>query len=303
MNVTIKQLRAVVSLASTGSFRGAAEAVHVSPPALSIAIAQLEGELGIRLFDRTSRQVRVSEVGERFIEHARRVLADIDAMMLEVGDAAAARKGVVTIASVASIAGRVLPLALQRIGEAYPGIEVRLVDDVGSQVMAAVRERTADFGLVTVPDAPGDDVTCEVLHQDAFYLAFHQGHPLARKRSVSWSDVRGQRVIGLSGSTATLDLVDRELRKQAIEPASTFKVSQLSVAHALLDAAFGVCILPEIALPPASQASVAAALLGRPRLWRPVAACRLRNRSLSPAAEAALRIIRELFREHPWQRH
>jgi len=302
MNVTIKQLRAVVSLASTASFRSAAEATHVSPPALSIAIAQLEGELGVRLFDRTSRQVSVSEIGARFIENARRVLADVDNMLQDVGDAAAARKGVVTIASVASIAGRVLPLALQRIAESFPGIEVRLVDDVGNQVISAVRERNADFGLTTAPEFATDDMICEPLHQDAFYLAFHKDHRLARKRVINWSDIQGERVIGLSDATASFSLVDRELRKQTIQSASTFTVSQLSVAHALLDAAFGICVLPEIALPPPTQPHVVAALLRRPRLWRSIVACRLRNRSLSPAAEAALRIVRELFHEHPWQR-
>lgn len=301
MNVTIKQLRAVVNLGRTGSFRSAAEATHVSPPALSIAIAQLEAELGVKLFDRTSRRVSASEVGQRFLENARRVLADIDSMMLDVNDAAAAKKGVVTLASVASIASRVLPLVFQRIAESFPGIEVRLIDDVGKKVISAVRERNADFGLMTAPEVPTTDMICEPLHKDAFYLAFHRSHRLSGKKAVTWKDIRGERLIGLNDSTASLNIVDRELRRQSIQSASTFTVSNLGVAHSLLEADFGVCLLPEIALPAPSKLEVSATLLTKPRAWRSIVACRLKNRSLSPAAEAALGVVREVFLERRWQ--
>lgn len=302
MNVTIRQLRAVVSLSATGSFRRSAEQTHVSSPALSIAIAQLERDLGVTLFDRTSRQVRVSEVGQRFVENARRVLADYDHMLLDIGDVAAAKRGVVTIASVASIAARVLPAALQRISELFPGIEVRLVDDVGSKVIFAVKERVADFALMTAPTAHDDDIAAEPLHRDPFYLAFHSSHRLSRKKTLAWSDLAGERLIGLNDSTASASIVDAELRRQSIQCASTLAVSHLSVAHGMLDANFGVCALPEIALPATRHPDVVARLLTQPRAWRPIAACRLRARALSPAAEAALGVIREAFRRQSWKR-
>ena len=296
MNVTIKQLRAVVSLADEGTFRGAAEANHVTPPAMSIAIAELERELGVTLFDRTSRRVGPTTAGARFVESARRILGDIDVLLLDIGDVAAARTGTVTIASVASIGSRVLPKVFRMLARSNPAVEVRLIDDVGNKVVAAVRERAADFGLLTEPEALEGDLSCEPLHDDPFHVAFPKTHRFARKRRVAWSDLENEVLIGMTDMTASSGIVDRELRRQSIRLACTVRVAQLSVAHGMLDAGLGVCVLPEIALPPRAQTSVGAARLHRPTAVRSIVACRLRHRSLSPAAAIALEVVRQALR-------
>jgi DNA-binding transcriptional LysR family regulator len=297
MNVTIKQLRAAVALVRCGTFRGAAEAMHVSPPALSIAISELERALGVSLFDRTSRRVRTSEAGARFTESAQRVLADIDRMLLEIGDVAAARRGTVTIACVASIASRILPPSLLRMAKSYPEIDVRLIDDFGAQVVAAVKDRHADFGLTTAPAEPSGDLAYEPIHDDPLYLAFPKGHRLTGRRVVCWSDINGERLIGLKSSAGSFEVVDRQLRAQSIRPEHTLAVSHLSVAHAMVEAGLGVCVLPQTAIPGPIGRTRYAAPLQRPRISRSIVMCRLRDRSLSPAATAALGIIRGTFAE------
>ena len=296
MNVTLKQLRAAVALVRSGTFREAAEALHISPPALSIAIAELERSLGVTLFDRTSRRVQTSEAGARFAENAQRVLADIDRMLLEISDVAAAKSGAVTIACVASVASRVLPPALLRMAKTYPSIDVRLLDDVGANVVAAVKDRHADFGLTTAPASAASDLVYEPIHDDPIYLAFPRGHHLTGRRVVRWSDINGERLIGLSSSAGSFAVVDRQFSTQSIQPAHTLVVSHLSVAHAMVEAGLGVCVLPETALPRVGRTS-GAALLQRPRVSRSIVVCRLRHRSLSPAATTTLGVIRGVFAE------
>jgi len=297
MNVTLKQLRAVVALAQCGAFRRAAETMHVSPPALSIAIGELERSLGVSLFDRTSRSVRASDAGARFAISAQRILADVDQMLLEIGDIAAAKSGAVRIACVASIASRILPPVLLRAVKKYPSIDVRLLDDVGTNVVAAVKDRNCDFGLTTAPEVPDDELAFEPIHDDPFYLIFPKGHRLTGRRVVRWSDINGERLIGLSSSSGSFNVLDQQLRAQSIQPTHTLTISHLSVAHAMVEAGLGVCVLPEIAVPRRTSRSVGSAPLERPRVARSIVCCRLRDRSLSPAATAILSLIRDVFAE------
>jgi DNA-binding transcriptional LysR family regulator len=271
--------------------------MHVSPAALSIAIGDLERALGVRLFDRTSRSVRASEAGAKFATSAQRVLADVDRMLLEIGDVAAAKSGTVSIACVASIASRILPPALLRAARKHPSIDVRLLDDVGANVVAAVKDRQVDFGLTTAPEVPADELAYEPIHDDPLYLTFPKGHRLSGRRVVRWSDINGERLIGLSSSSGSFNVVDQQLRKQSIQPAHTLTVSHLSVAHAMVEAGVGVCVLPETAVPRRISRASDSALLERPRVARSIVFCRLRDRSLSPAATAILSLIREVFAE------
>ena len=114
MAVSLRHLRAAVSVARHGSFRRAAESAHLSQPALSLTVAELEQALGVTLFDRTSRSVNATDLGAAFVEGAARVLGDFDRLVKEVGDVARSRRGHVVVSCVSSLAGRVMPLAMRQ---------------------------------------------------------------------------------------------------------------------------------------------------------------------------------------------
>jgi DNA-binding transcriptional LysR family regulator len=299
MTVTLRQLRAAVGVAQHGSFRRAADAVHLSQPALSLAISELEGALGVTLFDRTSRSVTTTELGAFFVQGATRILGDFDRLVQEVGGVAQSRRGRVVVSCVSSLAGRIMPLALQVCAEHHPQVDVIVHDDVAQQVLSAVRSRDADFGLTMAPAELGEGMLFEPLHEDRFHLVCVRDHRLATRRRVAWRDLDGENLISLSTSSGTHQMIQEQLARQSVKLARNTPVSHLSTVHGMLEAGFGVAILPVIALPIAGHPTLVARPLVGPNLSRTIGAYRRRDRSLSPAADALLEVVRTILRDFP----
>ena len=272
---------------STGSFRRAAEELQFSQPALSLAVSELEEALGVVLFDRTSRSVSTTELGVSFVEGAARVLGDFGQLVQEFGDIAKSRRGRVVVSCVSSIAGRVsLPLALQRCAKRYPQVDVTVHDEVAQEVLSAVRNRTADFALTIAPADPGDDMLFEPLHQGRFHLVCSKDHRLANRSRVAWRELDGEDLISLSTTSGTRQIIGDELVRQGIVPARSTPVSHLSTVHGMLEAGYGVAVLPVIALPVSGHPTLVAIPLVKPELARTIGAYRRRDRSVAAGGQS-----------------
>ncbi|WP_077001098.1 LysR family transcriptional regulator [Variovorax sp. KK3] len=297
MNVTIRHLRAAVAVGAHASFRRAAEAVHVSQPALSLAISELERELGVTLFDRTSRQVSTTELGASFLQGAVRVLGDFDRLVQEVGDVAKSRRGRVMVTCVSSVAGRVMPLAIRRCAQRYPEVEVSMQDDVAAGILASVQAGAVDLGVTVEPAAPGHGMVFEPLKQDRFHFVCDRRHPLAAKQRVAWADLNGQHLIALSTSSGMARIVQDELTRNHVVLARSTAVSHLATVHGMLEAGFGIGVLPTIALPVADHPTLTSRPLVRPALSRTIGIYRRKDRALAPAAAAFVEMLREVLKE------
>lgn len=299
MNISLRQLRAAVSIAEYGSFRRAAESLHLSQPALSLTIAELERALGVTLFDRTSRSVSATEMGHFFVQGAARVLGDLDRLVSDVTEAAQSRRGRVVVSCVSSIAGRVMPAAIVECARRFPQVDVIVRDDVAQQVLSAVRTREADFGLTIEPAELPEEMGFEALHKDRFHLACRRDHPLAQRRRVSWQDLNGQHLILLSTTSGIHRTVHDELIRQDIQVTRQMPVSHLSTVHGMLESGFGVAVLPVLALPVAGHPTLVTLPLTKPLMHRMVGIFHRRDRSFSPAAMALLEVLRSLVRSLP----
>lgn len=296
MHVTLRHLRAAVAVAQHGSFRRAADTLHVSQPALSLAVHELESALGVSLFDRTSRSVVSTELGRFFVQGATRLLADFDHLIQETGDAARSRRGKVVVSCVSSIAGRVMPLAIQHCAKRYPEVEVVIRDDVATQVLALVQAGVADFALTIAPPTLADGMQFEPLLNDPFYVVCDHRHVLAKRRTVAWKALDGESLIELSTSSGTHQMVRDELARSHARPSRSTAVSHLSTVHGLLEAGHGVAVLPRIALPVADHPTLVSRPLVQPTVARAIGIYRRRDRSLAPAANALAESMRAVLK-------
>jgi DNA-binding transcriptional LysR family regulator len=296
MNISFRQLRAAVSIAEHGSFRRAAESLHLSQPALSLTIAELERALGVTLFDRTSRSVSATEMGNFFVHGAARVLSDLDRLVNDVTEVAQSRRGRVVVSCVSSIAGRVMPLALIECARRFPQVDVIVRDDVAQQVLSAVRTREADFGLTIEPAELPEETVFEALQKDRFHLACRRDHPLAKRRRVSWKDLNGHSLILLSTTSGIHRTIDDELVRQNIQLERQTPVSHLSTVHGMLESGFGVAVLPVLGLPVSKHPTLVTLPLTQPVLHRTIGIFHRKDRSFSPAAAALLDVLRSVLR-------
>ena len=288
INFDLQQLQAFVAVAERGSFRAAAEQIHLSAPALSRRIDKLETILGARLFNRTTRAVELTPMGRVFLERARAALDDLEFAILGISDIAASSSGRVTVACVPSAAIHFLPSVLGAFTEQYPLIRVRVIDEAAGQVLASVISGESDFGISFLDrQVPGVDF--EPIHTDPFVLAMRRDHRLAGRASLAWSDLGDERLMTAARSSGNRQLLDDAMARAGVDPVYRFEVSHMATLLGMVEAGLGVAAVPRLALPESHPSMVGVPLLS-PAVSRVL--------GLTTRHGAALRAPAKMFHAH-----
>lgn len=297
MNINLRQLRTFLAVARMGHFRRAAESVHLTQPAVSRQIAELESELGVRLFDRTTREVVVTESG-RYLESAlARVLDELETVLGQVQTEGERRRGKVRVASVPTLSASLMPTAISTCLGRFPELTILLGDQPQHQVLDAVRGGEVDFGVAIEPP-PGEEFDVQTIMHDAFVLVCPRDHPLAKKRRIDWQALAAVPLVLLDHGSGSRRLIDAAFDERGIEPSIVQQVGHPQTAFSLVAAGLGVCVTPGLSLSMPLDPSLASRPL-TPTVRREVVLIRRRNRSLSPPAEAAWHVIADVATQ--WQ--
>ena len=283
MNLSTRQLRAFLSLVTERNFTRAAAATHLSQPAFSALIAQMEAAIGFRLFDRSTRNVRLSAEGEAFEPAARRVLGEMEAAFAAVTARAELRRGRVTVALLPSLAADWLPPVLARFREGHPGIEVQVVDVLSDACIDAVRSGRADFALAATR-AETDELKADSFCSDRFYLVCPIDHPLADARQVRPQDLAAWPFIHLSRTSSVRQYIDASTHP-AVLPA-IMEVDQLATVAGMVAAGLGISVVPALSLYQFRSPALRVRKLPWPSLRRSIYLVRRRDRALSLAGSA-----------------
>ena len=293
-NVSTRQLQAFVALAEQRSFTRAAALCHLSQPAFSALIGQLEATLGLRLFDRSTRHVAPTPEGEAFEVSARRVLGEFDAALTGVSDHLARRRGRVSVALLPSLAAGWLPEILRSYRADHPGVEIEVADVLSEPCVELVRNGQADFALAaTRVDTP--ELRAEPFCSDDFHLVCPVGHPLLALREVRPRDVAAYAFVHMARNSSVRQYLDAALHPLQMQ--TLMEVDQLATAMGMVRAGLGVSMMPALTLFHFAQPGVATRPLSWPGLKRRIYLVRRREGSLSLAAQSLV----ERVKAHPPQ--
>ncbi|MFT3720717.1 LysR family transcriptional regulator [Pseudorhodoferax sp.] len=282
-NVSVRQLQAFVALAEQRSFTRAAALCHLSQPAFSALIGQLEATLGLRLFDRSTRHVAPTAEGQAFEAAARRVLAEFDAAVAGVSDQLARRRGRVSIALLPSLAAGWLPGVLRAYRAAYPGVEIEVADVLSEPCVERVRNGQADFALAAIR-ADTQELRAEPFCSDGFHLVCPEGHPLAQLAEVRPRDVAAYPFVHMARNSSVRQYLDAALHPLQMQ--TLMEVDQLATAMGMVRAGLGVSLMPALTLFHFAQPGLVTRPLGWAGLRRHIYLVRRRERSLSLAAQS-----------------
>lgn len=292
MNITLRQLQAFKTVAEFGSFTRAADRLKVAQPALSLSIRELERELNLRLFDRTTRRVELTGAGREFLQSADKLLADLDQAVRNAQDLSERKRGRIVIAAPPLLAAMIAPGAIAEYNTAFPGIDIGLVEGSNDQILEKLRSGEADCAIGTFDDRE-DGIRREILAQDVLTLFCPPSHPLAKQKRVRWRDLRDHRLILLTRDSNIRVLIDRtlsELGENTGKP--LYEVSQMTTAIMLVEAGLGPAVLPSYIWSFARDRQIVSRPLVEPQVNRPIALIHAESRSLSPAAEAFVKVLR-----------
>jgi len=300
-SLTMHQLQAFVEVARVCSFRQAAEALRISQPALSRTIQGAEDALGTRLFDRDTRNVRVTPSGNELLPIARRVLSEFESSLGELAQFLDGRRGRVVVATLPSLGMAFLPEALAAYAKFQPAVEFSIHVLTTRPLLEMVNSGDADFAIGLQPP-PDGRFRYDHLVDDEFALVCAEGHPLASKASWNWKVFSQYPLIAQSSSTSMRQLTDGVFQKLGLSVRMGYECGSLPLTGRLVAANLGIAALPRLTLPQLGTAGLAVRGLRGPVLERQLGIITRAGRSLSTASRNFLQLLKMHVRAVPPQR-
>ncbi|MGO4623652.1 LysR family transcriptional regulator [Ensifer sp. 2YAB10] len=284
MNITLRQLRAFIAVAELGQFNVAARNLHLTQSAVSILIRDLEREIGVRLFDRHTRMVSLTLVGQEFLPQARKIMKDLELAVGDVRDNASLKRGQVTIAAAIVLAATVVPPIIARFLNKYPEISVNIRDMPEEQITPALKRHEVDIAVGTLSEED-PEIAATPLLRDKLMLVCREDHRFAKRKSVRWAELKDEALITLAASNPLRNIVEHNLIRVVPNYRPKYEVRFSTAAISMIAAGMGVSILPENSGQLASAVGVTTVDLIDPIVMRDVSLLQRRHHSLSPAAE------------------
>jgi len=237
----LRHLRYFVAVAEQLSFRGAAEKLHMAQPPLSAQIKALEGELRVRLFERTTRSVRLTHAGRVFLEEARSVLAASAQAERRAREAERGLAGTLRVGMIAPVANAWFAGILRGFRQKFPGVQLSLFELISAEQLRRLCARELEVGLLR-PPVPHPELDSQIVVESRQVLTMPAGHRLARKRRLAWSDFDNEELV-LMHPTAQHGFYDAFFARCAeagAKPRTAQFVNDVQTKLWLISAGFGI---------------------------------------------------------------
>ena len=240
----IRQLRAFIAIAESGTFTAGAVRVHVTQAAISMQIRQLETEIGARVFVRAPRHVILTEAGEQLLHRARQILREHDAALEEIAELAGAERGRLRIGSAsAMVLTDQLPRILKELRNQHPRAEISVTSGTSESLVEQIVAGELDIAFVSLPvDVRG--VQTERLSEDQLVAIASPRHKLAKQKTISAYTLAGERLILGERGGNTRRLIDQFFAQAGVTLKIAMELSRQAAIRRMVEEDMGVGIVP-----------------------------------------------------------
>jgi LysR family transcriptional regulator, carnitine catabolism transcriptional activator len=283
------QLATFIAVAETLSFRHAAEIMGRSQPAITTHIQQLEDYLGIALFVRTTRHVRLTAAGAELLERAKKILVETRRLMEDMRSQVGMMSGQVVASFSPTTAVSLTPRVLTAFVAKYPGIRVQLREDLGPEMVEAVSTAEADFGIgpYRIPEA----LSFRPLFDQEFFAIVRSDHPMARRGHARLTELADLDILCSSAGTTARTVVEEALRREGIPLKPRFEALQYPTLFTLAASGFGVAVMPLVNDSLLNGLDLRAVPFRGSRLFRTIGLITRRGESFSPPVDAFVHVL------------
>jgi DNA-binding transcriptional LysR family regulator len=284
----IANLQAFVAIAESGSFSQAAEKLFLTQPAISKRIAQLESELGVKLFDRIGRRTTLTEAGQTLHERARAILLELEDTRRAIGNLSQVVGGHLIVGTSHHIALHRLSPALKRFNRDYPRVELDLRFLDSETVCSMVEQGEFELGIVSLPDTDIATLSSIPIWTDELVIVCGETHPLGEPGSMGLKDLLQHQAILPAPKTYTRAIIERGLQHPTQELKVRLNTNNLETIKVLVEAGLGWSVLPRTML---SDQLIELQIPGI-HMTRQLGFVIHKERTLSHAAQALMDIIK-----------
>lgn len=265
--VSIRQIEGFLLASELLSFSRASEKLHITQSAFSQLIRELESQLGVQLFDRTTRRVHLTAAGEAMKLKMKRGLDAIDDACDEAQAIARVDRGHIRLASLSSMAIGIVTRTLSHVRADFPGVTVSLREDANDRLVELVAAGDTDMSVCTeIASAPG--LSFDPMFDDELVVVMQRGNPLARQRTLSWEQLEDEPLVLTARGTSTRASVSAALSRHGMGKPVEFEVASMPTSVSLVRAGFGSTFISRVALLDLDTRGLKAVRLREPPLRR-----------------------------------
>ena len=298
--MNLKDFKYLVALADTGHFGKAAEKTFVSQPTLSAQLRKLEDYLGVKLVERSPKNVRLTEVGKQIVVRARRMLDESNEIIALARNNTDPYSGKLKIALIPTIGPYLLPRVMKRLRKALPDLGLMLYEYQTEPLLKLLRDGDIDVGIMALP-APQDGLESRELYQEEFTVALPNHHPLTEKTTIKAQDLRGHTLLLLEDGHCLRDQALEVCSRVGVREADDFRATSLETLRQMVVAGLGITLLPELAVdsPFGSQRGLAVRRFAKPAPARRVGAVWRKSTTRAAAIQELCNVIGQTIMGKP----
>jgi LysR family transcriptional activator of glutamate synthase operon len=287
--VELLQLQYFLAVARLEHMTEAARSLHVTQSSLSKTIQRLEENLGVPLFDRTGRNLRLNEFGSRFLLRAERALFELEQGRQEMNDLFSPEHGTIELAVTNA---STLPDILREFRKKHPHIQFH-VQMLTTQEMVTLLQRGEVDICLSSPPMQGEGIECQIVYIDPILVAVPKGHRLADRSSISLTELEDEWFVGVKRGYHTRDLVDSVCQTAGFAPKYVYEGNEPARLSTLVEAGIGIAFIPSTARNP--REDIHYLQVEEYKLEREIALFWHRSRYISRAALEFREVVLEHF--------
>jgi DNA-binding transcriptional LysR family regulator len=290
--INADSLRTFLEVARVEHLGKASEALGADPSTVSRKIARLEQEIGVPLFERIGRSIRLTRAGQRFVGRAERLLSDLRDAVADAEGAVSAESGEVRVGFLHTVGARWLPERLARFLQAHPGVRFILEEGTTAEVASGVLAGDFDLGILGPPPVNTPDLEIVPLFRERVAVVVPVGHRLSGRTSCALNELADEPLILPRSRSGLRKVIDDAFASQGLTTKVAYEGDDFSIVQGLVEAGLGITLMP---MPlPSPSARVSVIPLRDPPIARTMALVWDRRRTLPPAAHL---FARELVSE------
>ena len=244
--MNLRDLKYLTAVAKYNHFGKAAKACFVSQPALSMQIKRLEFNLGIKIFERTNKSVRLTEEGKLLVEHAKIILENAEQISLIAKSRTNPFSGELKLGIIPTIAPYLLPHIFPTLKKEFPDLAIYLIEEQTHILLAKLQTGDIDAALLALPTRQLN-VNERILFEDEFYLGVCNQHPLVKKKTIKPADIKGINLLLLEEGHCLSEQVLTFCDENNIHAVHEFKATSLETLRYMVAANLGVTLMPRLA--------------------------------------------------------
>lgn len=285
----INELQAFVAVAESSSFSHAADVLHITQPAISKRISNLETQLGIRLFDRIGRSVMLTEGGRALMPRARKILMDVEDCRRALSNLQGRVAGKLTLGTSHHIGLHRLPPVLRTFTTTYPDVQLDMKFIDSEEAFAGVSQGELEIGIITLPPEPPERFELIPIWKDPLCVVVGKNHPLLERGRVTLKNLAHQVSVLPSESTFTRRIVEGLFKKAGLQINVAIETNYLETIRMMVGIGLGWSVLPATMV----NDDVEVLVVPQMQLERQLGVVFHPDHSLSNAAQAMIRVLQE----------